>query len=530
MKKIVFAFLISFLLIANAWAFDINIDKIDINEKSNELINGLNKTYNIEISDFKNTIVSNKEVEAYVKELVKLSFSNSSDVDKLNTLKSKYLFIDPSNGFNTLNGNMFIEMYLNDIKNQEIKSNYLRKIVTVEFNENDLLSFVYLPNSSVNGEKMDVVATYWLKNINGNYKLYYPYITTGEDLDDYYKSVITNEEKGELGGTYNKLSLSGNSVSVSSPELKQLYANNKYSSVQITGMSDTGSNMYGSGFYIREGVIVTTWSLLLKFLTNSNYIYVNDVLGNVYEVDGLVSASTKYDVAILKLKKETGKPVVLGDANKLQTDDKLFLINSKNNSHFTISYGSFIKNTNGKLENLFVLSSEDIGGALYNKKGEVVAFAVGDSINSELSYANSTTYLDKFQKILKNQNFSSIKITKLNDFKENYYKLVSEEKVYNDIKEKKWNKYKKVGNIEENITLKLLKANIKDNIVSLRYQNDASNLLDSLYLVSNYTAELENEGFELSYKDDNKMIYKNKKYEVIIKNSLNYLLIVITEN
>ena len=41
------------------------------------------------VTDFKNTIVSNKEVEAYVKELVKLSFSNNSDTDKLNTLKSK---------------------------------------------------------------------------------------------------------------------------------------------------------------------------------------------------------------------------------------------------------------------------------------------------------------------------------------------------------------------------------------------------------------------------------------------------------
>ena len=312
MRKIIFTFLISIFFITGVSAFDINVDKIDINEKSNELINGLNKTYNIEVNDFKRNVVHNTEVESYVKELVRVSFSKNSNDDKVNTLKRKYLYIDPSNGFNTLTGNMFIETYLKDITSQKVESNYIRKIITVDFNDNDLLSFVYLPDSTVKGEKMDVVATYWLKNVNGYYKLYYPYITTGEDLDDYYKSVVSKEEKGELGGTYNKLSLSGNSVSVSSDELKQLYANNKYSSVQITGMNDTGSNVYGSGFFIREGVVVTTWSLLLKFLTNSNYIYVNDVLGNVYEVDGLISASTKYDVAVLKLKKETGKPVVFG--------------------------------------------------------------------------------------------------------------------------------------------------------------------------------------------------------------------------
>ena len=530
MRKIIFTFLISILLITSTQAFEINVDKIDINEKSNELIDGLNKTYNLEINDFKNTIVNDKNVESYVKELVKLSFSNTNNNDKVNTLKRKYLYIDPSNGFNTLTGNMFIETYLKDITNQKIKSDYLRKIVTVDFNENDLMSFVYLPDSSVKGEKMDVVATYWLKNINGNYKLYYPYITTGDDLQDYYKSVITKEEKGELGGTYNRLSLSGNSVSVSDTELKQLYADNKLSSVQITGMNDTGSNVYGSGFYIKEGVVVTTWSLLLKFLTNSNYIYVNDALGNVYEIDGLVSASTKYDVAILKLKKEVGKPVVFGDSKKLKVDDKLFLINSKNNSNFTISYGSFIKEENGKLNNLFVLSSEDVGGALYNKQGEVVAFAVGDSTNSELSYANSTNYLVKFQKILNNRNFSNISVTKLDDFKNNYYKKIDKEKVYNDINDKTWNKYKKIGNIDKNITLRLLKANVKDGIVSLRYQNDVGNLLDSLYLVSNYTDELEKEGFKLLYKDDNKMVYKNKKYEIVIKNSLNYLIVIMMGN
>ena len=82
-----------------------------------------------------------------------------------------------------------------------------------------------------------------------------------------------------------------------------------------------------------------TLSLFLQFLTNSNYIYVNDVYGNVYEVLGIVSAQSDYDVVVLKISEEVGKKVVLGKSDSIKSGDKVFTINrSKSMIHSFLSH------------------------------------------------------------------------------------------------------------------------------------------------------------------------------------------------
>ena len=154
-----------------------------------------------------------------------------------------------------------------------------------------------------------------------------------------------------------------------------------------------GNSVYGSAFVLRSGVVVTTWSLFIQFLSSSDFLYVNDNAGNTHVIEGIIAADTEYDVVVLKLANEAGKAVKLGDSNSLKLDDKLFTINSKNNNGFSINYGSYINTLNGKLKNMFAISSSDVGSALYNINGEVVGFNTADVTNSDLSYANSTNYL-----------------------------------------------------------------------------------------------------------------------------------------
>jgi hypothetical protein len=90
-------------------------------------------------------------------------------------------------------------------------------------------------------------------------------------------------------------------------------------------------------------------------------------------------------------------------------------------------------------------------------------------------------------------------------------------------------KYRKIGNLEENITLKLVKSSYVDGVLSLRYKNNVSNMLNSIYLVSNFSDELVNQGFTRIYSDEYKQIYTNKEYKVVIKDSLDYLIILIME-
>lgn len=531
MKKIIFFLMFFTMFYGTAYAFDIDINKVSVSSKADNLINNLNTSYNIETDGFSSELINDENITKIVKEAVKVTFSSKTTDEKRKEF-TKYMFYSSDDGSETLSGKIFVDIFLEKINDYKIDVEYIKDIRTVTFNDDDAMSFVYFDNALVDDDSKDIVLAFWLKKNNNEYGIYYPWITIDDELDSYYKSVTKDEENGEyIGGTYNKVSLSGNGeVAVNEGVLEKIYQDNKNSVVQITGMSNGGKESYGSGFFIREGVVATTWSLFLEMLNNSDFIYVNDCSGNTYDILGIVTAKVDYDIVILKINSNSGKGVEFGKASNLKLDDKLFMINSKNNNTFSINYGSFISLDNGKLKNLFLLNESDVGSALFNENGEVVGFAIGDKINSELSYGNSTDYLIKLQNILNNQGYSSISYTLLETFKQDYYINVESEKSYNKVPDEIWKNYGKIGDLGNKINLPLIKASYVDDIVSLRYRNDTDNLLDSMYLVSDFTDSLIKDGFEFTYSDEYKKIYKSNKYKIVIKESLNYLIIIIMEN
>ncbi len=528
MKKI-FLIIISFIATSTVMAFNIDIDKIDINSRGNGLTSSLEASYNIETKDFSKEIVNDEEAVKLVKKMVMISTSNL-DVDIKKKEYTEYMYLDDSDGTKTLVGALFRDTYFNELKKYNITGGYISDVKTVSFN-GDVLAFAYIKDAKVNDKDNEIVLTYWLKNMDGNYRVYYPWITVSSKLEDFFDKIAKEEDEGDvIGSSYNSLSLeSEENNEVGALTLKDLYQGNSGSVVQISGVKDTGVSVYGSGFFIREGVVVTTWSLIQEFLTDCNYIYVNDTKGNTYHVSGVVALQTDYDVAVLKLDKEEGEEVSFTDSSTLKLDDKLFMINSRNNAGFSINYGSFISLSNGRLKNLFAVSSGDVGSALFTKKGEVVGFVVGDQLNSELSFANSTNYLMDLQRMLLNQEFDKIKVTSLDDFKENYYLDLKKEKEFNNIPKKVYEKLGSVGNLKDNVKLELLKGTYENHIMSLRFAASNSKMLDSIYLVANYIEELESEGFKLVQDESNKKVYDNKDYKIIIKNSFNYLVIIVME-
>lgn len=530
MKKIIYTIILLSLFIATPKAFNIDVNKINIGIKSDKLIDNLNKSYKIDTNGFsKEEIVVDKEADELVKTLTEISLQDSSIEDK-RKLFTKYQMISKTSGGETLATALLIDVYFDEFNKQKIEAGYIKEIRNVTFNQDDVLSFAYLGDSKIDGEEENVILIFWLKKDNGEYKLFYPWMMLGKDCETYFNKVEANEDNGEvISGTYKELSLNNSAHQISNEELMTVYQNNYTSVVQITGMNDTGSNMYGSGFFLREGVIVTTWSLFSQFLANSNYIYVNDAKGNTYKVLGVVAAQVDYDVVVLKIDKNEGKGVSLGDSTKLKIDDHLFLINSKNNAGFSISYGTFATENKGRMRNMFLLHSSDVGAALFNKDGQVVGITSGEKINSELSYANSTNYLVRLQNILRSEIYDKISYTMLETFKQAYYTELKSEKVYNYVDSNIWNKVKDIGKIEENIKLDLLKANYVDKIVSLRYKCDTKNMIDTMFLVASYTEELTMEGYKLTYEDEYKKIYQNNKYKIIIKSNLQYLIILIME-
>ncbi len=527
MKKIIFMIILFTFFLCNVEAFSIDVDKIDLNSRSKQLTDELDKAYKIDVSGFDSKINNDSNIVNLTKEFVSISLSSDDKQAKKEKLVEN-LYVSNSNGFDTLTGSMAIDLYLDRLDNLKIKADTIKDIKTSTINDNDIMAFAYLDDCETEYGTKDIIMAFWLKYNDSEYGLYYPWLTIEDDLEEYFSSVIEKEDDGNIiGGSYSRLSIDGDSNEVSKDVLNNLYEKNKNSVVQITGMNSNGLGAYGSGFFITEGVVVTSWNLFRQILTDSNYVYVNDVSGNTYEVLGVVAAQSDYDVVVLKLNKVVGTSVIFGSSESLQETDKIFMINSMANSNFSIKYGTFLSQENGRLKNMFLLNESDVGASIFNEKGEVVAINTGDLLNSDLSYANSTVYLHKLQDVLAKQGYEKIVYTSLDLFRENYYVNVMNESIRKNVDDKVWDKYKKIGNIEDNISLELVKSSYKDEILSLRYKNKADKMLDSIYLISNFVEELNSQGFRLTYEDNNKKIYKNDKYKIVIKDNFNYLIVLM---
>ncbi len=529
MKKIIYFLIIFSIFMTKTLAFTIDIDKININNKLENIQNSIDKSYAIDIEDFDKTIINQENIIPLARNLVKISLNQDNIDDKKKSL-TNYLYISKTNGFDTLTGSLAIDLYLDKLKEHNIENTKIKDIKTAE-TEKDIMVFAYLDDCKTNKGIKDVILAFWLKKDNNDeYKLYYPWLTINDDLENYFNNIQKNEDNGNIiGGTFNKLSLGKEKVTIDETLLNNLYNSNKSSVIQITGMKQNGLNGYGSGFILREGIIVTSWNLFKQFLVNSNYIYINDSLGNTYDIEGIVALQTDYDIVLLKTTKEFGQKVKLGNSLNLKENTPLFMINSKVNSGFSISYGTYLSQNNGRLKNLLLLNESDIGSSLFNEAGEVIGINTQDLLNSDLSYANSTNYLNKIQKILIEKNFNEINFTSLETFKTNFYENIEEEQKDNKIEDRVWDKFKSIGDLENKISLPLIKSYYTDNILSLRYKNNTDNMIDSLYLISDYIEELANSGFQLTYEDKFKKIYINNEYKIIVKDNLNYLIILIIE-
>ena len=54
-------------------------------------------------------------------------------------------------------------------------------------------------------------------------------------------------------------------------------------------------------------------------------------------------------------------------------------------------------------------------------------------------------------------------------------------------------------------------------------------MLDSIYLASPFTEKLIEQGYELTYYNKQKTIYKNENYQVILKDNFDYLIVLVME-
>lgn len=409
-----------------------------------------------------------------------------------------------------------------------------------------VISMVYLPNITMKEEssenpmeyvsiKTNLILYYYFKELNGEYKLYYIIGETTDDLNDYFSDVESTEEKyvmqvapsydTGLSDIYDYSKLN----SLSNQKTTQIYNNNSKNVVTLNSYYNNYNVASANGFYISDGLVITTWNFLEKSLIDAQYIAIKDSDGNSLEIDGIVTANPETDVAIIKLKEKTGKSINLGDSNNLKIEDPAIIISSKTGIGLTLQKGIVISN-DGYIQISIPVSSSDEGSPLINEDGQVVGMTTAKQVNTSISIAINSNVLKEIQDKFNNIDFNILETISFDKLKEQYYYVkYNEEVIQNNIPASKWKTYSKIGNIEETINLELIKANYVDGIVSLRYHNGIHKYIDSMQLASEFKNKLIEDGYKEIISSSNKCIYENKNYQVIIISEFDYLIVVMVK-
>ena len=413
--------------------------------------------------------------------------------------------------------------------------------IRITINDSIIISSITLPKVKIKSpsktepmnydyKETNYVMNYYYKQLNGQWKLYYLYGESTDDISSYFKEVEKKESKtmavvpsyqSQLSTIYSFDKLD----KMPESEINNIYNNNQNNVVYLNSYYNNKVVASANGFFINSGLIVTTWNYLEKSLINAQYITIKGSNTN-YELVGIVTANPETDVAVLKVENTTSA-VKVGDYKQTNIEDPAIILSSRIGTGLVVQKGIIISNTD-YIQTSIPLTNTDEGSPLFNQAGEVIGINTSKTTNSSISIAVNSAVLkeiqDKFNVL---DNIESITFEELKE--KYYYEKINTENIKNSIPKYKWRKYSKIGNIENTIRMELVKASYKDGIVSLRYKNNISDYISSMQLAASFKEQLVKDGYKEITNNPTKTIYKNNKYQVIIMDEFDYLIIVMVK-
>lgn len=520
-------------------AHSITSDDAQIEKEINQLTK---KTTYLLLGDFNNKNESSEEYYKRHQEYLNMAAYNTFPKDKNSSsgydesiANSSYAFVS---GFAV--PSMFLEF--NELG---IQYSYYGDI-RYSINENLIMSSISLPNVKMKEEsssnpmqynivETNLVITYYFLKINNEYKLCYLFGETGEELAEYFTELESAETRNtmQIASSYDsnlkEIYDYSKLDAMSENEINNIYDSNKDNIVIFNSYYNNYSVASANGFFINDGLIITTWNFIEKSLTDAQFVAVKDSNGKNYEIDGIVTANPDTDVVVIKLKEKINKKVNLSDSVNLKVEDPVISISSKTGVGLTLQKGIVVAN-DGYIQSAIPLTTSDEGSPLFDKKGNVVGINTAKQVNSSISLAINSEVLKEVQNKFNNIKFDSINVITFESLKEKfYYVKYNDELIKNNIPDVNWKTYSKIGNIEETIKLDLVKANYKDGVVSLRYKNSISNYINSMQLASTFKEQLIKDGYVQVLSGSKKCIYKNNKYQIVIMDEFDYLIVVMVK-
>ena len=384
--------------------------------------------------------------------------------------------------------------------------------------------------SEYNTIQTDLTMYYYFKKLNNEFKLLYIYGETKDDIKEYIynsdeKTGILSRDKdynSQLKDLYNF----SKADDITNDTLSNIYNENNSKIVFLSSTYNTGIVEMANGFFINEGLIITTYNYIEKSLMNAQNILIKDSLDTVYELDGIVTLDYENDIAILKIKNRNQNYIDIPEDIIIQKEDAVITLNSKIGVGLNTSKG-IITEIDENIQTSLPVTEEMQGSPVFNSEGKLIGMINSKTINTSISKVTKAEIIKEYYNKLKEKDYDDINAITFNELKENYYIKYSEEKEVNNITEKRWKQFNEVENIEDFIDLKLIKGSYKDGIISLRYKNEISDYMDTLMFAEEYKNNLKNKGYIENNISESKSLYENENYQIIIMTEFDYLIIIM---
>lgn len=422
----------------------------------------------------------------------------------------------------------------------DIKYNSYGRVKVAVVDDKEVISSITLKNikmkkqSNQDPMKYDIVKTdlkmyYFFKKLNEEYKLFYLYGETNDDLEsninEEKRISTTNEDyDSKLENVYDF----SKAKAITDETLKNIYNANKSKVVFLNSLYNSEIITSANGFFINEGLIITTYNFVEKSLVGAQDIIISDTQGIAYELDGIVTMNADNDTAILKVKNKNLNFIQIQDSEKRKKEDAIISLNSKDGAKLTTSRGIIIA-PNKSMETSVIATEEIQGSPLFNIDGKLVGMINSKTLDMSVSSATDLDIVKAYYEKFLDKKVEEIKSVSFKELKENYYIKYNEEKNINKLQTSKLSEFKGAENIDNLIKLKLVKSFYKDGIVSLRYKNEIYKYIDTMYFAGKFKEELKNNGYEEKNISKTKAIYERNKNKIIIMTEFNYLIIIMVK-
>jgi Tfp pilus assembly protein PilF len=199
-------------------------------------------------------------------------------------------------------------------------------------------------------------------------------------------------------------------------DAEKIFRENNKAVVVVVAYDEAGKAIsQGSGFIVRrDGVIVTNYHVI----SNARSIKIK-AGSKVLNVDGIITLDKENDIAILKADAKNMQTVKLGNLEKTNVGEKVYVISSPQGLENTISDGIL----SGKRElaaNKIIIqitapvSPGSSGGPVFNKNGEVIGVAT--FLLKESQNLNFAMPVDKIKEQITGNKVTVIKESGIGDY------------------------------------------------------------------------------------------------------------------